>query len=215
MTSRRYDPDNPDSYVDPEVPGMLMRAALRQSHMAPWERERDRCIVGVCYYLGLRAFEVGQLDVGDVRLEARRMRVRVQKGSQRAKHPKQPVMLYFGRRMAEALAAYLPTRQERWGAAFPILFPSRLGTRVSRTTVWAVVKRLARLAGLDEATIWPHKFRHALASHSFEAGLDAAAIQKALRHESLATTTVYSDTSQRRRAEAAEALDTLGGGGDA
>ena len=185
-----------------------MRAALRQTHMAEWERYRDAAVLGSLYYLGLRAFEVGHLDISDLRLEDRRMRVRVQKGSRKAKRPKEPSTLFFGARFAEALAAYLPRRVQRWGS-ISALFPSRLGTRISRITVWNIVKRCARLAGLDSDTAWPHLLRHALASHMFLAGNEAPVVMRALRHASLATTTVYSQTSQRRRAEAADSLDHL------
>lgn len=55
---------------------------------------------------------------------------------------------------------------------------------------WAIVKKAARKAGVDER-VSMHFFRHAHASHSLDRGAPLATVMKTLGHASIQSTSVY------------------------
>jgi integrase/recombinase XerC len=146
---------------------------------------RDRAVVELLYAAGLRVGELVALDLGDVELGRRMLRVRGKGRKER--------LVPFGRPAAAAIERYLPERA-RWrragGDDDEPLFVNQRGTRLSdrsvRRLLDAAVRRCADLGHLH-----PHALRHAFATHLLEAGMDLRAIQELLGHSSLATTQVY------------------------
>lgn len=146
---------------------------------------RDRAAVELLYAAGLRVGELVGLDLGDVRLSQRTLRVRGKGRKER--------LVPFGRPAAAALEAYLPIRagwrRGRGDEDEPLLVNQRggrLSDRSVRRLLDAAVRRTADLAHLH-----PHALRHAFATHLLEAGMDLRAIQELLGHSSLATTQIY------------------------
>jgi integrase/recombinase XerD len=70
------------------------------------------------------------------------------------------------------------------------LFLNRLGSRISRVSVFTLIKNLAMRAGIRKK-ISPHTFRHSFATHLIEGGADLRAVQEMLGHESITTTEIY------------------------
>jgi len=146
---------------------------------------RDRAAVELLYAAGLRIGELVALDLGDLQLKQRVVRVRGKGRKER--------LVPFGRPAARAIEAYLPDRA-RWrrGAIDDEdpLFVNQRGGRISdrsvRRQLDAAVRRTADLNHLH-----PHALRHAFATHLLEAGMDLRAIQELLGHSSLATTQIY------------------------
>jgi integrase/recombinase XerC len=146
---------------------------------------RDRAAIELLYAAGLRVGELVGLDLADVRLSQRTLRVRGKGRKER--------LVPFGRPAAAALEAYLPVRalwRRRQDAGDDPLFVNQRGGRLSdrsvRRLLDAAVHRTADLAHLH-----PHALRHAFATHLLEAGMDLRAIQELLGHSSLATTQIY------------------------
>jgi integrase/recombinase XerC len=146
---------------------------------------RDRAAVELLYAAGLRIGELVALDLGDLQLGQRVVRVRGKGRKER--------LVPFGRPAAKAIEAYLPDRA-RWRRGVTDeddpLFVNQRGGRISdrsiRRQLDAAVRRTADLNHLH-----PHALRHAFATHLLEAGMDLRAIQELLGHSSLATTQVY------------------------
>ncbi len=162
---------------------------------------RDRALLEMIYGLGLRLAETVDLDLGDVDLDAGRVRV-LGKGS------KERILPLAG--MAEAaLCEYLQQRLEpgvwqdmRDGALRaenvrrPV-FEGRAGRRIARRTVQAMVARYAQeLAGL--AGVSPHTLRHSFATHLLEGGAGIRVVQELLGHSHLSTTQIYTHLSRGR-----------------
>jgi integrase/recombinase XerC len=146
---------------------------------------RDLAIAELLYAAGLRVGELVGLDLPDVDLGQRLLRVRG-KGRKTRVVP-------FGRRAVHALRAYLPERG-RWlaghGGEEQPLFVNQRGGRITDRSV----RRILDAAVLRTAAIHrlhPHALRHAFATHLLEAGMDLRAIQELLGHSTLATTQVY------------------------
>jgi len=148
---------------------------------------RDRAALELLYGSGLRAAELVGLDLDDVDLGRRLVRVRGKGGKER--------IVPFGHPAVVAIRAYLPARAG-WRAAAAAhepgepLFVNQRGGRLSdrslRRIVDAAVHHIASIHHLH-----PHTLRHAFATHLLEAGMDLRAIQELLGHASLSTTQRY------------------------
>jgi integrase/recombinase XerD len=70
------------------------------------------------------------------------------------------------------------------------LFIGRGGRRLSRQSVWYLLKKHARAAGLSTPPS-PHMLRHSFATHLLLGGADLRAVQAMLGHATIRTTQVY------------------------
>lgn len=153
---------------------------------------RDRAILAVFYACGLRISELAGLALRDVEHDEAYLRVRGKGGKMR--------LAPLGRRAAQTIREYLPER-----AAGPVkdesLFLSARGRRMSRTSVWLVVKRCAAIAGIRQ-NVTPHMLRHSFATHLLDNGAGLRAVQEMLGHADIATTQIYTHVSGERLAKA-------------
>ncbi|HSL17798.1 MAG TPA: tyrosine recombinase [Methylomirabilota bacterium] len=169
----------------PEVVDRYDVEELLEAFPATPAGRRDRAMMELLYGAGLRVGELVGLDLDDLSLSERMLRVRGKGRKER--------LVPFGRAAANAVRAYLPDRavwRRAGAAAGDPLFVNQRGGRLSdrsvRRALTAAVERTADLHRLH-----PHALRHAFATHLLEAGMDLRAIQELLGHSSLATTQIY------------------------
>ena len=144
---------------------------------------RDRAILEVLYGCGLRVSELTDLRLSRIHFQEGFVDV-VGKGNKQRLVP-------LGEMAADAIAAYLPCRAEpATRDDEDILFLGRSGRRLSRVSVFKLVKRQAMVAGIRKE-ISPHTFRHSFATHLVEGGADLRIVQEMLGHESILTTEIY------------------------
>jgi integrase/recombinase XerC len=191
--------------ASPRLPRSLPRAmtlADTESLLAASEEdaipERERALFELLYATGMRVSEAAGLDLEDVDLSSRLLRV-VGKGSKERIVP-------FGEEAEDALRAYLPVRSAlRRGAgagdggAEP-LFVNRRGGRLTTRSMARLLKKRLSAAGLPQ-DISPHALRHTFATHLLQAGADLRSIQELLGHASLSTTQKYTHLDAARLAE--------------
>ncbi|HEY7650177.1 MAG TPA: tyrosine recombinase XerC [Methylomirabilota bacterium] len=139
---------------------------------------RDRAILEVLYATGLRVSELSGLDLDDLDRGEGTVRV-MGKGRKERIVP-------FGAKASSALDAYLELRGPGRGP----LFTGRRGRRLGVRSLFDVVRRRARAAGLTRR-VSPHTLRHSFATHLLDAGADLRAIQELLGHSRLSTTQRY------------------------
>ena len=176
---------------------------------------RDKAILELFYASGLRLSELVGLDLEDVNLSGRVVRV-LGKGRKERIVP-------FNRTTAEALRAWLGAREGLRPGSDPIrprertqgvrpgadpkrrvrepLFLNYQGGRLSTRSVDKLVRRYVAACSTRYG-ISPHALRHSFATHLLEAGADLRAIQELLGHARLSTTQRYTHVN------AAQLIDT-------
>ena len=143
---------------------------------------RDKAIMELFYSSGLRLAELVGLNLGDVDLADRTVRV-LGKGSKMRIVP-------VGRYAADAIAAWLKERVALAALDETALFVSRRGQRLSARMVQERVAGWAKRQGLG-VHLHPHMFRHSFATHLLESSQDLRGVQELLGHANIATTQIY------------------------
>ncbi|HUR73915.1 MAG TPA: site-specific tyrosine recombinase XerD [Sporichthya sp.] len=156
---------------------------------------RDAALLELLYGTGARISEAVGLDVDDLDLEARTVRLSGKGGKQR--------MVPLGSFAIDALNRYLvqgrPLLAEN-GTGGPAVFLNARGGRLSRQSAWSVIDSAAEAAGL-EMEVSPHTLRHSFATHLLDGGADVRVVQELLGHASVATTQLYTLVTVERLRE--------------
>jgi len=152
---------------------------------------RDRAILELFYGSGIRLSELTGLEVDDVDLENRLVRVRGKGGKERVV----PINARSAERIKAAVKdrkAYKPSVVD--DDAAKALFLSNRGRRISNRRVQGIIEQWMKRTGLARK-ISPHALRHSFATHLLDSGMSIRNIQELLGHESLSTTQKYTHTS--------------------
>ncbi|MBI4020794.1 MAG: tyrosine-type recombinase/integrase [Candidatus Aenigmarchaeota archaeon] len=149
---------------------------------------RDCMLLKCLYYLGLRNSEAQHLQIEDIDVINRTVKVVQGKGK---KDRYVPIPGSFG----DELRAFI---QGRSGP----LFAGRAEGLLSDRHIRRLVKEAAVRAGVRKAQeIHPHTMRHSYATHLQNAGVPLNVIQNILGHARLETTTIYTHLGIERTKE--------------
>jgi integrase/recombinase XerC len=165
--------------------------------------QRDHALVELIYATGMRVSEAVGLNVSDVDLAERFVRVLGKGNKERTVPFGLPAALALDKWIAlgrPEVIRRLPARQfenavpseDGDEALFLGLRGGRLGARQAREAV----HRLAARAKVDDLA--PHALRHSAATHLLEGGADLRSVQEMLGHSSLATTQRYTHVTTER-----------------
>jgi integrase/recombinase XerC len=154
---------------------------------------RDLALAELLYGSGLRISEALGLNIDDVQLSSRVLRV-MGKGSRERLAP-------LSDTSCESLKSWLDERPLMALPDEPALFVGSRGSRLNRREAARIVERLCRRAGLD-FTVSPHSLRHSFATHLLTAGADLRSVQELLGHSRLTTTQRYTQVSLEHLMEA-------------
>ena len=161
---------------------------------------RLACLLELLYAAGLRISELTGLDLQDLLLEQRTLRV-LGKGNKERLVPFHP-------RAGEILESYLVYRKaylaEKVLPGTPALFLNQRGGRLTPTSVRTFFAKALDTAAL-RARVSPHALRHSFATHLLNHGMDLRAIQELLGHASLSTTQRYTHLDLEQLARTYEA----------
>lgn len=183
--------------LDKPLPKVLKQAeAAALCDLPPDDDEvgmRDRAILELLYGSGLRVSEACSLDVDDVDLRARAVRV-LGKGRKERRVPlSEPARVAVRRYVSEGRRSLM----ERGSASSSgALFLNQRGRRMGVRSIRAMLEKYLRAEG--QTAIGPHALRHSFATHLLDGGADLRAVQELLGHESLATTQIYTHVSTER-----------------
>ncbi|MGI6082330.1 MAG: tyrosine-type recombinase/integrase [Limnochordia bacterium] len=163
------------------------------------ESERDRAIIVVMLFMGLRVSEVVQLNVNDIQPGQRSITIRG-KGAKERYVPIHPLV-------HDAVQAYLKVRIDAVSDELgEPLFVSNRKKRIDPSTIRRFIKRYSlavdELEMRKRQRLSPHKFRHTFATLLLSNGVDIRYIQELLGHQHLSTTEIYTAVSSAELDEA-------------
>lgn len=156
---------------------------------------RDRAIFRLIYHAGLRASEIGLLQMRDYNPRTERLHVERLKGSNSGDH-------HLCREESRAMHAWLKVRGSDPGA----LFPSRKGSPIDRRMIWVLMQEYCAAAGIPAKYRHPHVLKHSCATHLLEKGFHIEQVQDWMGHVNIQNTMIYGHITNSRRDEMARAL---------
>lgn len=168
----------------------LMEAARGRAQDGNPAHLRDWAALELLYATGIRVGELVGIDVDDVNLADRTIRV-VGKGD---KERIVPFGVPAGRAVHDWLTVGRPVLVN--SPAEKALLLGARGQRWGQRQVRQVVHDMAAVAGVED--IAPHALRHSAATHLLDGGSDLRGVQEVLGHATLATTQKYTHVSAER-----------------
>ena len=161
-------------------------AALEAEHTTHFIRAlRDTCVLRLWHDMGLRRASVQRLDVADVDLRRRMLRVHLKgKGSETKDKP-------IPTPTRAVLKAYLEARGREDGPLFYSLSNRARGARLVRTSYNKVLLRIVEIANVDPAN--PHKFRHTAITRALDKGASVRDVMAFSDHADIRTVMIYDD----------------------
>jgi site-specific recombinase XerD len=171
---------------------------------------RDRALLDVMYSSGLRVSEAHGLDVGDIDLDHRALRVRGKGNKERIVVIGEPARVALERYLVDGRPLFLKgeasledvdgggTTEEGRDLRSSAAFVNRFGTRLTQRAIQILVRKYALKAGIDER-VHPHLLRHSFATHLLDNGAELRVVQELLGHTNPNTTQIYLHVTETRQ----------------
>ena len=182
---------------DQTIPVFLSEAEITRLIETPNTADplgrRDRAILELFYASGLRLSELVAIDLEDLNMSGRMVRVMGKGRKER--------LLPFNQSAADAIRAWMKDRAQLLAAKPPKverrrqkaddpLFINYRGTRLTDRSVDRLLRKYVAQCS-TRMGISPHALRHSFATHLLQRGADLRAIQELLGHAALSTTQRY------------------------
>ncbi len=155
---------------------------------------RDRAMLEVLYSCGLRASETVGLQMGQINMEGRFLKITGKGNKER--------IVPLGAEAKSWLEEYTTKARPHLlkKAKSYYCFVGKRGRHISRQRLWQIIKQYSIRAGLS-GKVYPHCLRHCFATHLLEGGADLRAVQLLLGHSDIGTTQIYThlDTGYLRK----------------
>jgi len=151
---------------------------------------RDRAILELIYGAGLRVSEATEIKLQDINFDKGYIKIKGKGDRER--------IGILGEKQIVALKEYISSYREKnkKGIKTDYFFINNRGEKISRQSIWKIVKKYAKEAGISK-NVKVHTLRHSFATHLLEAGLDLRVVQELLGHKSLSTTEIYTQISKK------------------
>jgi len=189
----RLTPEPPQFLTESEKRRLLK--SLRQTDSP--ESKRDRVIFEVFLGTGIRLQELINLDIDDVDLDAKHIRI-VGKGNV-------PSIKFLKTDLRVLLRGYLAERKRKGTGETTALFLSNRDTRLCARQVARRLDYWLKKASIPKA-LGPHALRHTFATHLYARTGDLLVVQRALGHANLSTTQIYTHLVDGQLEDAIERL---------
>lgn len=144
---------------------------------------RDRAILETMYAAGLRVSETTSLKLSDLHLSMHLINV-IGKGNIERIVPLNDQAIHY-------LKLYFAKFRDLFTSPIaPEVFLNYQGHQISRQSIWKMIKKYLKLAGIDKK-VTPHTLRHSFATHLISNGADLRSVQELLGHQNVSTTQIY------------------------
>ena len=168
-----------------------IEALIAQPDVRSYQGVRDKAILETLYATGMRVSESTNLKTNNVNLDIGFLRC-IGKGNKERIIP-------LGKKAIHSINRYLEFSRPHFlkQKTSEYLFISRSGAKLSRQSVWKLIKRYALEAKIKKS-IKVHTIRHSFATHLLERGADLRSVQEMLGHSNISTTQIYTHIDKER-----------------
>ena len=194
ITTRIIKQRNIPNYLSPDEVKALLKA---MKETRGWQAERDFTATNIILHTGIRLSELIGIDIDDIDLDDNRILLKRTKGGQ-------PAIKHINSKLKKILQPFID-RRNAIETECTALFLSQWNRRISdrqyalRLEKWALKANIAK-------KVTPHVLRHTFATNLYARTKNLLAVQKALGHEYITTTQIYTHIHDE---ELCDALETL------
>ena len=181
-------------YLSPEEVKALLKV---MKETRGWQADRDFSASCVILHTGIRLSELIGIDVGDVDLAGNRIHLKRTKGGHSA-------VKHINAKLKKILQHFVEKRHAVESEC-PALFISQWNRRLSDRQYALRLEMWASKAGIAKK-VTPHVLRHTFATNLYAKTKNLLAVQKALGHQYITTTQIYTHIQDE---ELQDALETL------
>ena len=176
----------PETLTEKEVVALLNQPDLENPLGS-----RDKAMLELLYATGIRVSELTNLQVIQVNFNQQTIRIMGKGDRERLVPIGDESVIWLKKFIDSDRLRVLNGRQSDY------LFPTRSSKSMTRQAFWHVIKRYAKLAGIDKR-LSPHTLRHAFATHLLNHGADLRIVQLLLGHSDISTTQIYTHIAKER-----------------
>ncbi|HBV96177.1 MAG: integrase [Peptococcaceae bacterium BICA1-7] len=173
--------------IDQSLPVYLETNEIAQLMEVAKEYPRDRTVFEILYDTGIRANELLNIKLSDIRWDTQQIWIRKGKG-------KKDRFVLFTAECAERIRNYLANRN----IESPYLFANRHGKALSRAWLQKLFSCYHKKLYLEQR-FTPHTMRHTFAAHLAEKDMPQSYIQELLGHVNINSTRIYTNLSAKTR----------------
>ncbi len=168
-----------------------VEALISQPDVRDYQGARDKAILETLYATGMRVSELCDLKTNNVNLDIGFLRC-IGKGNKERIIP-------LGKKAIHSINRYLEFSRSHFlkQKTSEFLFISRSSSKLSRQSVWKLIKRYSKEARIKKS-IKVHTLRHSFATHLLERGADLRSVQEMLGHSNISTTQIYTHIDKER-----------------
>ena len=156
---------------------------------------RDRLMISLMLFNGLRTCEVERIDIGDISRREGEPILYIQRKGRTDKN--EIVVLHPN--TVEWLEEYIADRDFHDGDPLFISHKSKCNNRLVRQTIGRIVKLRLQRIGICNPKISAHSLRHTFGALMVEQGVDIETIKDMMGHSDTKTTRIYIEMAQQRR----------------
>ena len=194
ISNRQVKQRNLPVYLTPEEVKALLKA---MQEIRGWQAQRDFTAISIILHTGIRLSELTGIDVDDVDLHSSKLRLKRTKGGQ-------PAVKHINAKLKNVLEPFIQQRLVIENDC-PALFLSQWNRRLSDRQYALRLDKWALKASINKR-VTPHVLRHTFATNLYARTKNLIAVQKALGHEYITTTQIYTHIHDE---ELRDALETL------
>lgn len=158
---------------------------------------RDRVIFELFLGTGIRLSELVNLDIDDVDLDGKHIRIMGKGGV--------PQVKFLKSSLRTLLRGYLKERAKQSPTSIRALFLSTRGDRICNRQVAQRLSCWLTKAGIKRQ-ITPHGLRHTFATHLYAKTSDLLLVKRALGHRDISTTEIYTHLADEALEDAIERI---------
>ncbi len=179
--------------IDKRLPEFLtlneIKKLLESPDLTTPSGQRDRAILELLYASGLRVSELVKLDLDQVNLNTREIRVWGKGSKERVVLIGEPAAAALNNYITQSRPQFLISNKQQ------AIFINRYGKRLIERRVQKILEHHAKRARITKK-VHPHMLRHTFATHLLDGGADLRVVQELLGHTSLSSTQIYTHVSK-------------------